>query len=137
MGFSLTGTHVIFFVAAVIVAGAVSGVLTAVTFNISSSLSEKCDRVQEQLDTDFKVINDPDNIPVSNGFYLFYLKNIGGGRLVTTNDTFTVFVDGEIVVKGSVGANCGAYMAGGKIVIEGDADDWLGAEMKDGEIVVK
>ncbi|RLF26453.1 MAG: hypothetical protein DRN01_04680 [Thermoplasmata archaeon] len=99
MGFSLTGTHVIFFVAAVIVAGAVSGVLTAVTFNISSSLSEKCDRVQEQLDTDFKVINDPDNIPVSNGFYLFYLKNIGGGRLVTTNDTFTVFVDGEIVVK--------------------------------------
>lgn len=45
--------------------------------------------------------------------------------------------DGEIVVKGSVGANCGAYMAGGKIVIEGDADDWLGAEMKDGEIVVR
>jgi len=45
--------------------------------------------------------------------------------------------DGEIVVKGNVGANCGAYMAGGKIVIEGDADDWLGAEMKDGEIVVK
>ncbi len=26
--------------------------------------------------------------------------------------------DGEIVVKGSVGANCGAYMAGGKITIE-------------------
>lgn len=45
--------------------------------------------------------------------------------------------DGEIVVKGNVGANCGAYMAGGKIIIEGNADDWLGAEMKDGEIVVK
>ncbi|WP_202319337.1 formylmethanofuran dehydrogenase subunit C [Archaeoglobus neptunius] len=44
--------------------------------------------------------------------------------------------EGEIVVKGSVGANCGAYMAGGRIVIEGDADDWLGAEMKDGEITV-
>jgi formylmethanofuran dehydrogenase subunit C len=45
--------------------------------------------------------------------------------------------DGEIVVKGNVGANCGAYMAGGKITIEGNADDWLGAEMRDGEIVVK
>ncbi len=45
--------------------------------------------------------------------------------------------EGEIVVKGSVGANCGAYMKGGRIVVEGNADDWLGAEMKDGEIVVK
>jgi len=45
--------------------------------------------------------------------------------------------DGEIIVKGNVGANCGAYMAGGRIVIEGDADDWLGAEMKNGEIIVK
>ncbi len=45
--------------------------------------------------------------------------------------------DGEIVVKGSVGTNCGAYMKGGKITIEGDADDLLGMEMKDGEIIVK
>ncbi|HEC94804.1 MAG TPA: flagellar protein G [Thermoplasmatales archaeon] len=99
MGFSLTGTHVIFFIAAVIVAGAVSGILTAVTLNISNSLSEKCDRVQEQLDIDFKIINDPDNIPNVSGFYRFYLKNIGGKKLVTDNDTFTVFIDGEIVVK--------------------------------------
>jgi formylmethanofuran dehydrogenase subunit C len=45
--------------------------------------------------------------------------------------------DGEIVVKGSVGTHCGAYMKGGRIIIEGNADDWLGAEMKDGEIVVR
>ncbi len=45
--------------------------------------------------------------------------------------------DGEIIVKGSIGANCGAFMKGGKIVIEGNADDWLGAEMKGGEIIVK
>lgn len=46
-------------------------------------------------------------------------------------------VDGEIVVKGSVGANCGAFMRGGKIIIEGNADDWLGIEMAGGEIIVK
>ncbi|MDI9642047.1 MAG: formylmethanofuran dehydrogenase subunit C [Archaeoglobales archaeon] len=46
-------------------------------------------------------------------------------------------VDGEIVVKGSVGANCGAFMRGGKITIEGNADDWLGIEMAGGEIIVK
>ncbi|MCD6237112.1 MAG: flagellar protein G [Thermoplasmata archaeon] len=99
MGFSLTGTHVIFFIAAVIVAGAVSGILTAVTFNITTSLTEKCDRIQEELDTDFKIINDPDNIPNISGYYRFYLKNIGGKKLATTTDTFTVFIDGEIIAK--------------------------------------
>lgn len=97
MGFSLTGAHVIFFVAAVIVAGAVSGIFIAITMNISSSLSERGDRIQEQLDTDFKIINDPDNIPSTNPEYLFYLKNIGGKELSTTTETFQVFIDGEIV----------------------------------------
>ena len=99
MGFTLTGTHVIFFIAAVIVAGAVSGILTAVTFNITTSLTEKCDRIQEELDTDFKIINDPDNIPNISGYYRFYLKNIGGKKLATTTDTFTIFIDGEIIEK--------------------------------------
>ena len=97
MGFSLTGTHVIFFIASVIVAGTVSGVFIAVTTNVSTSLSERADRVQEQLDTEFKIINDPDNIPTSVNDYLFYLKNIGGKRLTTTNETFQLFVDGDII----------------------------------------
>ena len=81
MGFSLTGTHMIFFIAAIIVAGTVSGVFIAVTMNVSNSLSERGKRVQEQLDTDFEIINDPDNIPQSGSDYLFYLKNIGGKKL--------------------------------------------------------
>jgi flagellar protein FlaG len=97
MGFSLTGAHVIFFVAAVIVAGAVSGIFIAITMDVSSSLSERGDRLQEQLDTDFKIINDPNNIPSSGGYYIFYLKNIGKNRLETSNETFQLFVDGEII----------------------------------------
>jgi len=41
VGFSLTGTHAIFFIASVIVAGAVSGVFMAVTTDISTSLSDR------------------------------------------------------------------------------------------------
>ena len=99
MGFSLTGAHVIFFVAAVIVAGAVSGVFIAITMDVSSSLSERGDRLQEQLDTDFEIINDPNNIPSSGGYYIFYLKNIGGATLITTNETFHIFLDGDIIDK--------------------------------------
>lgn len=97
MGFSLSGAHIIFFVGAVIVAGTVSGVFTAVTINVSSSLSEKGERLSEQLDTEFELINDPKNIPLSSGNYLFYLKNIGNIKIVTTNLTFQIFIDGEIV----------------------------------------
>jgi len=97
MGFGVTGTHVIFFIAAIIVAGAVSGVFMAITMDISTSLSNRGDRLQEQIDTDFKVINDPDNIPTSGSDYVFYLKNIGGKELITTNVTFQLFVDGEII----------------------------------------
>lgn len=98
MGFSLTGTHVIFFIASVIIAGAVSGVFVAITYDVSSSLSSRGERVQDQLDIEFKIINDPDNIPTSGSDYLFYLKNIGGVELATTNETFHLFVDGDLVV---------------------------------------
>jgi flagellar protein FlaG len=96
MGFSLTGAHVIFFIAVVIAAGTVSGVFIAITTNLSSSLSDRGDRLQEQLDTDFEIINDPDNIPLVASDYIFYVKNIGGNKLITTNETFQVFIDGEI-----------------------------------------
>lgn len=97
MGFSVTGSHVVFFIASVIAAGAVSGVFLAVTFNLNSSLSERGARVQEVLDTEFAVINDPEYIPSSGNDYLFYVKNLGSKQLVTTEDIFTVFVDGEVV----------------------------------------
>jgi len=97
MGFSLTGTQVIFFIASVIVAGAVSGIFIGVTTNVTNSLSDKGDRLQEQLDTDFKIINDPAAIPNIDNYYRFYIKNIGGKKLITTNQTFQIFVDGEII----------------------------------------
>lgn len=101
MGFSLSGTHVVYFVAAVIVAGVVSGVLVAVTNDVSSSLSGRGDRVQEELDTEFKIINDPDNIPNVSGFYRFYLKNIGGKEIATANTTFTLLIDGDAISASS------------------------------------
>jgi len=99
MGVSLTGTHVIFFIASVIIASAVSGVFMAVVSDVSSSLSERGERLQEQLDVDFKVINDNENIPDIGGYYYFYMKNIGRGSLITTNETFQLFSDGELISK--------------------------------------
>jgi archaeal flagellar protein FlaG len=97
MGFSLTGTHIIYFIASVIIASAVSGVLITITNNISTSLTETGERIQDQLDYEFKIINDPDNIPIVSSNYQFYLKNIGGKELATSTTEFNLFVDGEII----------------------------------------
>ncbi len=97
MGFSLTGTQIIFFIAAVIIAGTVSGVFIVVVNDVTNSFSDRGNRVQEQLDTEFKIINDPNNIPSEENNYLFYMKNIGGAKLITSNDTFQIFIDGDLV----------------------------------------
>jgi flagellar protein FlaG len=98
MGFSLTGTHVVFFIASVIIASAVSGVFIAVTDGVMTSFSERGKIIEENLNTNFIIINDPDNIPTTGGFYLFYIKNIGSRKVATTNETFNIFIDGEIVI---------------------------------------
>jgi flagellar protein FlaG len=97
MGFSLTGTHVVYFIVAVIIASAVSGVFVAVINDVTTSFSERGDRVQDQLDTEFSIINDPDNIPSDAVDYKFYIKNIGGGKIATTNTTFQIFIDGDLI----------------------------------------
>lgn len=99
MGFSLTGATVIFFILSLIVAGAASGVFLAVSNNVNDGFSNRGDKVREQIETEFIIINDNENIPNSGGYYNFYLKNIGNNKLVTTNETFQLFVDGELVSK--------------------------------------
>jgi archaellum component FlaG (FlaF/FlaG flagellin family) len=99
MGFSLTGATVIFFILSLIVAGVASGVFLAVSNNVNDGLSHRGDKVKEQIDTEFMIINDNENIPNSFGYYNFYLKNIGDNKLVTTNETFQLFIDGELISK--------------------------------------
>jgi flagellar protein FlaG len=127
MGFSLTGTHVIFFIAAVIAAGMVSGVFIAVTLNVSTSLSDRGDRVKERLDTDFAVVNDPNAIPLQGSYYLFYLKNVGGKTLATTNQTFQVFLDGEIIPISQY------YFSGSSLAKEGIATLYVNTTIASGD----
>jgi len=97
MGFSVTGSHVIIFIASVIAASGVSSFILTVTYSINSGLSDQGERIQYLLDIDFSIINDPENIPSTVSDHLFYLKNIGSKQLTTSNDVFNVFIDGELI----------------------------------------
>jgi flagellar protein FlaG len=131
MGFSLTGTHVIFFVAAVIVAGMVSGVFIAVTMNVTTSLSNRGDRIKEQLDTNFVIINDPNIIPMTGAYYIFYLKNIGEAKLTTTNQTFQVFIDGELIAISQY------YFENTSIPVEGVTNLFVNATLTTGDHMLR
>ncbi len=103
MGFSLSGARVIYFITIMIIAGLVSGIIVSVATDTSESLCNREERIQNELDLDFIIINDPFNIPLtSNGnFRLFYLKNIGEKKFISTNDTFQIFLNGEMLSKTS------------------------------------
>jgi len=97
MGFSLTGTRVLYFIATVVIAGMVSGIIHTVATDTSASLCNREGRIQNQLDLDFIIINDPYHIPISGNYRLFYLKNIGERRITITNDTFQLFLNGNLI----------------------------------------
>lgn len=97
MGFDLSATAVIFFIASLIVAGSVSYVFLDASNKIDNSLSQKLDKMREQINTEFMIINDHEDIPDENGYYLFYLKNIGNNNIVTTNQSLQLLIDGLII----------------------------------------
>lgn len=93
-------SELIMFIVAVIVAGTVAGALAYVTNDIAGGMRVRGELLADQLRTDFAIINDPTNIPVSGAgpyTYTFYIKNIGKEPFPLTTDSVQVIVDGSIV----------------------------------------
>ena len=69
-------------------------------------------RIRGTVDTVFMIINDNEEIPIEDGYYLFYLKNIGENNLATTNETFQLLIDGNILSKTSYYFSAGYIQPG-------------------------
>ncbi|NJE01620.1 flagellar protein G [Thermococcus sp. JdF3] len=93
-------SELILFIVAVIVAGSVAGGLAYVTTDIAHGMNDRGAMLADQLRTDFAIINDPNNIPVSGTgpyTYTFYIKNIGKEPIAFTPDAVQVFIDGSLI----------------------------------------
>ncbi|ASI99659.1 flagellar protein G [Thermococcus celer] len=93
-------SELIMFIVAVIIAGSVAGALAYVTTDIAHGMNDRGATLANQLRTDFAIINDPNNIPVSGTGpynYTFYIKNIGKEPIPFTANAVQVFINGEIV----------------------------------------
>ncbi|WP_048151283.1 flagellar protein G [Palaeococcus ferrophilus] len=93
-------SELIMFIVAVIVAGTVAGALAYVTNDIAHGINDRGAMMADQLRTDFAIINDPQNIPVSGTGpynYTFYIKNIGKESFAFDSSSVQVFIDGNIM----------------------------------------
>jgi len=88
-------THLIFFIAAIIIAISVVAVLTSNVQSLTASTAVSSQVMAEQLRTDITIINDPEIIPYDNGAYVFYVKNTGYTELST--EFINIFIDGMLI----------------------------------------
>jgi len=91
MGLSTSTTHMIFFVAAVLISASMVGIFVKSISSVSDSIDSRSDRIYNEFRTEILIINDPNNIP--NNPLKIYVKNIGESTL--DQNLLTVLVDGE------------------------------------------
>lgn len=97
MGFGSSATEVVLFIGSILVAVSISGVLGIASINMAAGFKDKGEILKDKLSTDFEIINDPENIPVISGNYVFYIKNTGNKNFYFNSDTVSVIIDGQIV----------------------------------------
>ncbi len=102
MGFGTSASHIILFIATIILASSVAYTLSVTTGKIAIGIEEKGRVMKKYLSGDMEIINDPLRIPIKSGEYVFYVKNTGERSLTFTNSTVDVLIDGSMIVRSHV-----------------------------------
>ncbi|MEM0449569.1 MAG: hypothetical protein QW520_07105 [Methanomassiliicoccales archaeon] len=85
-------SHIMFFVAAVLVAGSLAGAFIGIANSMSKTIENRGEALGHQLQSDITIINDPVIVPYSDCILTLYIKNTGTATL-TRND-LTILIDG-------------------------------------------
>ncbi len=93
MGMSTSATHIIFFIASVVLAASFVSVAALTIINISNGIEDRGDMIAKQLSEDFEIINDPTRM--TNNPVILYLKNTG--KVPLSTEHITVLIDGLYV----------------------------------------
>jgi len=125
MGMSTSATHIIFFIASVVIAASFVGIAATAIINISEGIEDRGDMVAKQLSADFQVINDPER--VSNNPVVLYLKNTGKVPLSTSH--ITILIDGDSIDSFTVSSDL--WMPGDTVTLT------INVNLSSGEHVVK
>lgn len=93
MGADTTSTHLVFFIAATVIATATAGIFAGIVTDISGKALMRGESLGSQIAAEIRIINDPAKVPNTPNT-IFYVKNIGSVRLDAHN--MTVLIDGTL-----------------------------------------
>jgi flagellar protein FlaG len=98
---SVSVSHLILFIASMVVAASVAGVFTDAVGQLSGAVGDRGLDVSEEVRTDVEVISDSGSDAVYNdtgaGNVTIHVKNTGSTRLAAEPGAFELFVDGTFV----------------------------------------
>ncbi len=94
----------ILFIASIVIAAGVAGVLIDTVTGISGALDDRGADVAENIRTDIEVISDAESTvyDADNGSVTLYVKNTGRRTIPATNESFDVIVDAQYRTNVSV-----------------------------------
>ncbi len=101
MGMSTSATHIIFFIASVVLAASFVSVAALTIISISNGIEDRVDMIAKQLSEDFEIINDPTRM--TNNPVILYLKNTG--KVPLSTEHITVLIDGLYVNNTNVSSD--------------------------------
>ena len=95
----VSASHLVIFIASIVVAAGVAGTLVTQVDRVSTSIVSQNEDVEERIDTDIRIISDtgqPDSIYDSGTDNLtLYVKNTGGTELTPDTGSIDVLIEGS------------------------------------------
>jgi len=116
---SVSASHLILFIASMLVAASVAGILTESVDRLGGALQDQGLRLSEDIGTDVEIISDSGSGTVYDGtseVVTIHVKNTGSETLPAQSDAVNVFVDGR-------------YETDVSVSLVGDASSWRSAEV--------
>lgn len=106
-----SASHMIFFIAAIVVATAIAGTLISTTYRFSDDIESRGNSIGNQIGTDIEIINDPVAMPYnsSNNTLTLYVLNIGSTIIDLDNSSVI------ILINGTAHTNLTFILPGGKV----------------------
>jgi len=103
---SVSVSHLILFIASMLIAASVAGVFTSSVDELASAIDDRGVQVSENVRTDIEIISDSgsENIYNADGQenVTLLVKNIGSNDLVVSDTQIDVLIDGEFKTSGEV-----------------------------------
>ena len=95
----VSASHLVIFIASIVVAAGVAGTLVTQVDRVSTSIVSQNEDVEERIDTDIRIISDTGSDAIynndNNGNLTLYVKNTGGTELNVQEDDVDVLIEGS------------------------------------------